>query len=86
MTKETRTTILRETPYPVADTAALFKKTADPWSCAAYWTGEHRPVRPGEWYLSGAIVGAYFSQHGTADAYHIAKIYRREIIRGMEIL
>ena len=43
-------------------------------------TGEHRPPRTGEWYLSGAITAAYRALGDLSTAYHIARIVRVEII------
>jgi hypothetical protein len=39
----------------------------------AEWTGEHRPPRRGEWFLSGAIPEAYLARH---DQYGPALIAR----------
>jgi hypothetical protein len=43
-------------------------------------TGDHRPPRAGEWYLSGAITAAYHATRDLSTAYHIARIVRVEII------
>jgi hypothetical protein len=43
-------------------------------------TGEHRPPRAGEWYLSGAITAAYHAMGDLSTAYHIARIVRVEIV------
>ena len=43
-------------------------------------TGEHRPPRAGEWYLSGAITAAYRAPGDLSTSYHIARIVRVEII------
>lgn len=37
-------------------------------------TGDVRPPKKGEWYLSGAIVEAYQAHHDFKDAYHIARL------------
>ena len=37
-------------------------------------SGEKRPPRAGEWYLSGAIVEAYRAPNDLAAAYHIARL------------
>lgn len=37
-------------------------------------TGEKRPPKKGEWYLSGAIVEAYRAPKDLTTAYHIAKL------------
>jgi hypothetical protein len=41
---------------------------------AAIWTGEFRPPKEGEWYLSGSIVQAYKTDCDLRESYHIAKI------------
>lgn len=47
----------------------------------AIWTGEFRPPKKGEWYLSGAIVEAYKAPNDLDTPRHIAKIanVRRKI-------
>lgn len=37
-------------------------------------TGEKRPPRKGEWYLSGAIVEAYRASNDLTSEFHIAKL------------
>ena len=44
----------------------------------ARWTGEKRPPRKGEWYLSGAIVEAYKAANDLTTDYHIARLVRIE--------
>lgn len=41
----------------------------------ARWTGEKRPPRKGEWYLSGAIIEAYRAPNDLTQSFHIAKLY-----------
>lgn len=36
------------------------------------WTGEYRPPRKGEWFLSGGIVEAFLAHEDMTDARHIA--------------
>jgi hypothetical protein len=43
-------------------------------------TGEHRPPRAGEWYLSGAITAAYRAPGDLSTSYHIARIVPVEIV------
>jgi hypothetical protein len=43
---------------------------------AAVYTGEKRPPRKGEWYLSGALVEAYRAPNDLTAAYHIAQLVR----------
>lgn len=40
----------------------------------AVWTGEKRPPRKGEWYLSGAIVETYRAPNDITEAMHIARL------------
>jgi len=40
----------------------------------AVWTGEKRPPRKGEWYLSGAIIAAYRAPNDLSSEYHIARL------------
>lgn len=44
-------------------------------------TGEMRPPRKGEWFLSGAIVEAYQAPNDLTMAYHIARLVGPEPIR-----
>lgn len=37
------------------------------------WTGEKRPPKAGEYYLSGAIIAAYRALNDLSDPYHIAE-------------
>jgi hypothetical protein len=40
----------------------------------ATWTGEKRPPKAGEWYLSGAIIGAYRAPNDLSTPFHIARL------------
>ncbi len=40
----------------------------------ARWTGEERPPKQGEWYLSGAIIGAYRAPNDWPQVCHIAEV------------
>jgi hypothetical protein len=42
-------------------------------SIAYRWTGERRPPRKGEWYLSGAVIEAYQASNDLDSPYHIAE-------------
>ena len=44
----------------------------------AQWTGEKRPPRIGEWYLSGAMITAYMAHNDLNHAYHIARLVEVE--------
>lgn len=41
-------------------------------------TGEKRPPRKGEWYLSGAIIAAYRAPNDLSGDFHIARLVRVE--------
>lgn len=45
-------------------------------SIRAKWTGERRPPRRGEWFLSGAIIEAYRALADLRTSYHIARLVR----------
>ncbi len=45
---------------------------------AAKMTGEKRPPKAGEWYLSGAIIGAYLATNDLTTSYYIAKLVHVE--------
>lgn len=40
----------------------------------ARWTGEMRPPRKGEWYLSGAVIEAYQAPNDLTTPYYIAEL------------
>jgi hypothetical protein len=40
----------------------------------AKWTGEKRPPKRGEWYLSGAEIAAYCAPNDLTTPYHIATL------------
>ena len=42
----------------------------------AVYAGEMRCPKAGEWYLSGAIVGAYKARNDLSTPYHIAKLVK----------
>ena len=37
-------------------------------------TGEKRPPKKGEWYLSGAVVEAYKAENNLTSSFHIARL------------
>lgn len=41
-------------------------------------TGEFRPPKKGEWYLSGATVEAYYAPNDLSTPYHIARLVERK--------
>lgn len=61
----------RNKAYPLADYHPAMREHQN---VKAVWTGEMRPPRQGEWYLSGAIIEAYKAPNDLTTPYHIAKI------------
>ena len=55
----------------------------------AKYSGEKRCPKKGEWYLSGAIIGAYKAPNDLSTPYHIAKLVRvtnvRQVVDYQEI-
>jgi len=52
-----------------------------PWSkVRARWTGERRPPRKGEWYLSGAVIEAWKTINDLSTPYHIAELVEVETV------
>ena len=47
----------------------------------AKYSGEKRCPKKGEWYLSGAIIGAYKAFNDLSTPYHIAKLVRVTDVR-----
>lgn len=41
-------------------------------------TGEKRPPKKGEWYLSGAVIEAYRAKDNLDTSYHIAQLVKVE--------
>ena len=67
--------LTKRTNYPLADRHPAQRDNPG-LKLVARYTGEVRTVREGEWYLSGAVIEAYRSPHGTRSPYPIAKIYQ----------
>lgn len=68
--------------YPLAEGERV-PSGWDPKLTRARWTGEHRPARKGEWFLSGAIVEAYAVTDGEAALgfhRHIAELVRGRVV------
>lgn len=47
-------------------------------------TGEFRPPRKGEWFLSGAIVAAYQARADLTTPYHIAVVVKTRTVTTIE--
>lgn len=66
----------KDTFYPLGDRfqGDIFRT----YSYRAKWTGEKRPPKEGEWYLSGAIIEAYRApiNFPSNTEFHIAKIVK----------
>jgi hypothetical protein len=62
----------RNTPYPL-DQGDKVRARLPP-DAVAIWTGERRPPRKGEWYLSGAIIGAYMAPNDLSSPHAIATL------------
>ena len=46
----------------------------------AIYTGEKRPPRKGEWFLSGGIIEAYRASNDLNVPYHIAKLVKTKTV------
>lgn len=49
-------------------------------------TGEKRPPKKGEWYLSGSIIEAYQAKSDLSTSYYIAKLVRTRTFTVTEIV
>lgn len=73
------------TCHPLGD--AVPGQPAGSWrDYRAVATGETRPPKAGEWYLSGAIVAAYRAPSDFSHPYPIARIVRvRQVVTLVEV-
>jgi hypothetical protein len=68
--------ISRDALYPLAEPGYRFRRGVH-----AQWTGEKRPPKAGEWFLSGAVIEAYLAAVDLTTSYHIARlVFTRTII------
>lgn len=67
------------TYYPVVDHIPN-KKDAQHSDFRGKLTGEFRPPKKGEWYLSGAIPECYRAPNDLTQAFHIIKLVKIERI------
>lgn len=51
----------------------------------AVWSGERRPPKAGEWYLSGALIEAFRARNDLIPSYPIAKIHKVKRITTVEL-
>jgi len=63
--------------YPLVDKIPNIKPQ-EQRSLRATLIGEFRPPKKFEWYLSGAIPGAYQAPNDLNDSYHILRIMKME--------
>jgi hypothetical protein len=68
---------------PYATRRALSGKLKD---IRAVRTGEHRPPKAGEWFLSGNPIEAYFSFDDLSSSYPIAKLVLIKEVTSIEIV
>lgn len=78
MADEPQTTVTAGNLYPVAPFETV--PGGDRQVYRARATGEHRPPRKGEWYLSGARVEGYKAPGNMSTAYHICELVRGELV------
>lgn len=65
--------------YPIAEGEKL-PKDQERALTRARWTGEFRPARKGEWFLSGAVVEAYAVIADVDFPRHIAELVRGRVV------
>jgi hypothetical protein len=68
------TLLTREDFYPLGDRypGDIYRTT----NYRAKWTGEYRPPKKGEWYLSGAFITAFRAYNDLEHSHNIATIYK----------
>ena len=64
--------------YPCHDWIPNWRENGN--NVRARWTGEKRPPRKGEWYLSGSIIEAYRAANDLLTPYHIAELVKTRTI------
>lgn len=81
--------------YPLADRLSTADRrklklplglVLPPSAVHAVFTGQKRPPRAGEWYLSGAIVEAYRAPSNFTTSYHIARLVKTRTVVTTEIV
>lgn len=72
--------------FPLADEYRFMKNFPHHKKIRARYTGEKRPPRKGEWFLSGAIVEAYYSPATLSQSYHIAELVEVEVKEVVTVL
>jgi hypothetical protein len=69
--------------FPLADPPPVGYERSTTHAVA---TGERRPPRAGEWFLSGALIEAYQAAHDLNQVFHIARLVRTETVTRKVIL
>ncbi len=74
--------------YPIAEHIGALEKATGYHAQAlrAAPTGEIRPPKKGEWYISGAIIEAYQAPSDLTASYRIARIVRVKITKITKIV
>ena len=75
-----RQALRQHTIYPIADSdkvkATMVAKSGD---VRAVWTGDKRPPKRGEWYLSGSLIEAYVAPNDLTQPHYIARLVKAEV-------
>lgn len=74
--------------FPLADRYPLGRpsSTSHQPQYRAQYTGEYRPPRKGEWYLSGSPVEAYRAPNDLSQPFHIARIVEVKVVQTEKIV
>lgn len=81
-----QTHLTKESAYPLTDYYPLpLAKSRQRMDLRAIWTGEKRPPKRGEWYLSGATIHAYRAPNDLTQIFPIARIVRIRIVTTYKI-
>jgi hypothetical protein len=75
-----------KTVYRLGDNPSINERDSLGRKLGAVYTGEKRPPRKGEWYLSGADVHAYRAPNDLTAAYCIARLVRVREVHTVEIV
>jgi len=85
----------RGNPYPLGDPLSReeqdrFGLQGQPYfrtaTIRAVWTGEKRPPKKGEWYLSGGIIYAYRAPNDFTTEYYIARLVMTKTTTKTEVI
>ena len=86
-----RNYLVRGVVYPLGDRLTLkesegFGLPSTGLNVGAFMAGEFRPIRPGEWYFSGAEVAAYRAPQGTDTPYQVAHLVSYRTKHSVEVI